>query len=469
MFSKLRGNNRLILFITVLAPFMATIDTSVTNIALPVMANALHVSSAAVAWVANAYFITLIADIILFGKLGDIYGQAKIFQLGILIFTIGSLLCSLAPTLPLLIAARIIQAIGGGATMANSQAIIVRAFPGADRGKALGINGAFVALGFVTGPSLGGFIIALAGWPYMFLINIPFGLLVFIGGLLIFPHERQQHIPLDFKGALLFALSMSNLFYILQESQIHGFFTPFILICSCISVISFLLFIKLERQITYPVLDLHIFENNLFSISIFCAFTSYMAISAFSFIMPFYLEYIRQLDSASAGLYMSLYPLLLIVVSPLCGALSDHIGAERLTIIGLSLTACGLFLVGFITVNTSLSSIALLIALLGIGNGAFQPPNNYIVMSSVPSNKIGIAGSVNALIRYIGNAAGIAVANTLLYTGMSIIIGHHITTFTNGHNIAFLFGMKSACIVIAVICTLGVILTIRRRLYKAAV
>ena len=118
MFSKLRGNNRLILFITVLAPFMATIDTSVTNIALPVMANALHVSSAAVAWVANAYFITLIADIILFGKLGDIYGQAKIFQLGILIFTIGSLLCSLAPTLPLLIAARIIQAIGGGATMA---------------------------------------------------------------------------------------------------------------------------------------------------------------------------------------------------------------------------------------------------------------------------------------------------------------------------------------------------------------
>lgn len=201
------------------------------------MARSLHVDSGTIAWVANAYTVTLTATILFFGRLGDLKGQTRVFEFGTLIFTIGSILCSLSSTFPILIGARIFQALGASATMANSQGIIVRTFPANERGKALGINGAFVALGLVVGPSVGGFIISCAGWPYMFWINIPFGIFIMIAGMAAFQKEKGKEGRLDLFGTVLFAATMDSFFYALQEGQIKGFSNPVILICFAVAVV----------------------------------------------------------------------------------------------------------------------------------------------------------------------------------------------------------------------------------------
>ena len=466
MYASARKNKWFILIITVLAPFMATLDASVVNIAQPVMARCLHVDSGTIAWVANAYTVTLTATILFFGRLGDLKGQTRVFEFGTLIFTIGSILCSLSSTFPILIGARIFQALGASATMANSQGIIVRTFPANERGKALGINGAFVALGLVVGPSVGGFIISCAGWPYMFWINIPFGIFIMIAGMAAFQKEKGKEGRLDLFGTVLFAATMASFFYALQEGQIKGFSNPVILVCFAVAVVCFVIFLIRQRRTEQPLLDLKIFQNRQFSVSILCAFISFAAIGCFTLIAPFYLEDARSLSPAMAGLYMTSYSLMFIIISVLSGTLSDKVGAEGLTVIGLILLGVGAVLTSVLKVDTPFAAIALSFALMGIGNGFFQSPNNRLVMSSVPKDKYGIGGSVNGLMRYIGQAAGIAVSNVLLYGGMSAKLNRHITNYIPGHTDAFLFGMKLSCTVAAAICFIGGIITVIR-LYSA--
>jgi len=163
--------------------FMATLDSSIVNVALPKMAKSLSVSTESIAWVVSSYLIVISASILIFGRLGDMKGKTNIFHIGVVIFTFGSLLCGISHSFIILIIARSLQAIGAAATMANNQGIITQVFPSNERGKALGISGAFVALGSLTGPPIGGFIITHFSWEYIFLINIPIGIFVFLLGL----------------------------------------------------------------------------------------------------------------------------------------------------------------------------------------------------------------------------------------------------------------------------------------------
>jgi EmrB/QacA subfamily drug resistance transporter len=453
-------NKWAILFVTVMLPFMATLDTNIVNVALPIMADKLQVTSSMIAWVASAYLIVLTSGILFFGRLGDLKGHTKVFRYGILVFTFGSFLCSLSPTFEILIFARIVQSLGAAATMANNQGIISSAFPKNERGRALGINGAFVALGTLAGPSLGGFIISMAGWEYMFWINVPIGIIVFVAGFWIFPKEEETADgSLDFLGAVLFAFSMIPFFVALQQGQAVGFTSPFILSCFALAIVSFLLFLFVQKKSKDPLLKLDIFKNRWFSISIFCSFTSYMAISCYNIVLPFYLQDVLRMVPAVAGLYMTIYPLLIVLVSPASGYLSDKIGSEILTLLGLVLTSAGLLLMSTLTEQVSLVVMGLFIIIMAIGNGLFQSPNNSLVMSSVAQDKLGIGGSVNALVRSIGQTAGIAVSTSLLYGGMSMKIGRHVTDYVPGRNDAFLFGMRFSYLAAAAICMLGVIIT----------
>lgn len=203
----------------------------------------------------------------------------------------------------------------------------------------------------------------------------------------------------------------------------------FICYCARSVIACFIVFIVLQNSVAEPLLDLSIFHNKRFSVSIFCAYTSYFAIACFCFVVPFYLEDVRGMNVATAGLYMVIYPLVLVFISPLSGALSDKIGAKSLTLIGLFLTAICLIFVAYLTKDYSLSFVLFIIATMGIGNGAFQSPNNSIVMSNVSPDKMGIGGSVNALVRYVGQAMGIAISNVLLYGVMSVKLGKRVTNF----------------------------------------
>lgn len=451
----------LILFITVMSTFMATLDSSIVNVALPDMADALNVSTGLIAWVVSAYLIVVSVCILFFGRLGDLKGQAKIFRLGLLIFTIGSFLCGVTQTLPLLIAARAVQAVGAAATMANSQGIITRTFPPEERGRALGLSGASVALGTLVGPALGGLIISFATWEYLFWVNVPIGIIAFIANVKLFSKFKEETVDekLDIWGALLFMLAIAPLFIALEYGQTIGYVNPLIIGSFIVSVISFGLFFLVEQKVRHPLLDLQIFQNKWFSISIFCAFISFIAISCSNIILPFYLQNALAMDPGTAGLFMTIYPVVLALAAPVSGYLSDKIGSEVLTLIGLILTSLGLFLMSALDEHPSFFIMGFYIAVMSLGNGLFQSPNNSLVMSMVPARKLGVGGSVNALVRNVGMVVGVAMSTIILYSAMSTKLGYHVTGYVPGRNDAFIFGMRMAYIAAAGICLIGALIT----------
>jgi len=452
-----------ILLIVVMSTFMATLDGSIVNVALPVMAKVLKVTTANIQLVVTSYLIIIAATILVFGRLGDILGKTKVFKFGIALFTFGSLLCGLTNSLSLLIVARVIQAIGASGCMANSQGIITEVFPAKERGKALGLTGTAVALGALVGPALGGFIVGAASWEYIFLINVPIGLVTLFYAFRLLPKGHKiARGKLDGIGALLFMFTIVPLFAALGAGQSVGFTNPIILLGFLVAIISFIIFIMVEKKKSDPLLQLQIFQNKLFSLSIFCGFISFVAIFCTNIIQPFYLQDVMAFSPAHTGLILMIYPLILAVVAPASGHLSDKIGSEILTFIGLVLTSFGLLLMSTLNEKSTLLSMVIFIGVMSIGNGLFQSPNNSLVMSTVAKDKLGIAGSVNALIRNLGMVCGIALATTLLYSRMSYKVGYRVTDYVVGRNDAFIYGMKTVYIVAAIICLAGAILTFLR-------
>jgi len=424
-----------ILLIVVMSTFMATLDGSIVNVALPVMAKVLKVTTANIQLVVTSYLIIIAATILVFGRLGDILGKTKVFKFGIALFTFGSLLCGLTNSLSLLIVARVIQAIGASGCMANSQGIITEVFPAKERGKALGLTGTAVALGALVGPALGGFIVGAASWEYIFLINVPIGLVTLFYAFRLLPKGHKiARGKLDGIGALLFMFTIVPLFAALGAGQSVGFTNPIILLGFLVAIISFIIFIMVEKKKSDPLLQLQIFQNKLFSLSIFCGFISFVAIFCTNIIQPFYLQDVMAFSPAHTGLILMIYPLILAVVAPASGHLSDKIGSEILTFIGLVLTSFGLLLMSTLNEKSTLLSMVIFIGVMSIGNGLFQSPNNSLVMSTVAKDKLGIAGSVNALIRNLGMVCGIALATTLLYSRMSYKVGYRVTDYVVGRN-----------------------------------
>lgn len=455
-------NRWIILFTVLSATFMATLDGSIVNVALPDMANKLNVSTSAIEWVVTSFLIVISAAILLFGRLGDIIGKVKVFKFGLVLFTLGSFLCGLTDSLAVLILARILQAIGASATMATNQGIITQVFPARERGRALGIIGTFVALGAMVGPPLGGMIVSAVSWKYIFLINVPVGIIVFIMTVKVFPKTSQVlDEKLDIKGALLFMVSIIMLFVALEEGQNNGFNLGNV-ICFIAALIIFAIFVLVERKGEEPLLDLNIFKNSLFSISIICAFISFTAISASNIILPFYFQNAHGYSAEIAGFLMMVSPITLSIVAPFSGYASDKIGSEILTLVGLIFTSIGLLLISTLHANSMPVYFISFIVIMTLGNGMFQSPNNSLVMSTVTKDKLGIVGSVNALVRNVGMVSGTSFSTLLLYNRMSAKIGYRVNDFIKGREDVFMYGMKWVYICAGILCIIGSIITALR-------
>ena len=453
----------LILLTTVLLTFMATLDGSIVNVALPVMAEKLSVSMASIEWVVTSYLIVIVATILVFGRLADIKGKTTIFRLGIVIFTIGSLACGLSNSLIMLVLSRGLQAIGAAGTMSTSHGIITHVFPSNERGRALGLNGTFVALGSMIGPPVGGIIVSVFSWQYIFLINIPIGILAIVIAMKTLPKSASNsNEKFDIKGAILFGLTMVLLFGALTFGKEVGYENKAIIASLILSIILFVIFIIVEKRTVQPLLKLEIFNNFLFSLSIFCAFISFVAISCSNIILPFYLQYVMKLTPSFTGLLMMVSPIILAFVAPMSGYISDRVGSEVLTFLGLMGTSCGLFLMSTLNEYSYLGTLISFIAIMTMGNGMFQSPNNSLVMSTVDKSNLGIAGSVNALVRNLGMVFGISLSTALLYNRMSSKIGYHVTGYIEGRDDVFVYGMHYVYIAAATICAIGAILTAYR-------
>lgn len=457
IYSKKRWS---ILLIVVLSIFMSTLDGSIVNVALPTMAKSLHVTSGAVAWVVSVYLIAISATMLLFGRLGDIWGKTTIFLFGIALFTVGSLLCGITYSFQVLLIARVIQAIGAAGMMANSQGIITHVFPPNERGRALGLSGTFVALGSLAGPSLGGIIIAYTSWEYIFWINVPVGIVVFLLGLKLLPHAGQKiDEKVDLAGALLFITTIVLLFGALGQIQSVGLESPLIWVSLIITLILFIIFLRVESKTKMPLLELTLFQNKWFSVSILCGFISFIAIFCSNIVMPFYLQDILSFSPGQAGIFLSIYPLILALTAPISGYLSDKIGSEILTLAGLTLTSLGLLLMSTLNEHPSYVAMGIFVALMSLGNGLFQSPNTSLIMSTLPKNKLGIGGGINAFVRNLGMICGITLATTILYGCMSSKLGYRVNDFVAGQNSVFIFGMHAVYLTAAGICLAGVIIT----------
>jgi EmrB/QacA subfamily drug resistance transporter len=469
MEEKIYKNRMLILVNVVIMTFMATLDSSIVNVALPVMAEKLVVSTESIAWVVTVYLIVIATTILIFGKLGDIIGKTRIFKFGIALFTLGSFMCGMANSFHFLVFARAIQAVGAAGAMATNQGIITQVFPKNERGRALGIAGMTVALGSLTGPPLGGFIVSVLNWNYIFLINIPIGILALMLGAKILPtSDKYTKEKFDIKGAILIIIVILMLFGSLIRGEDLGYTNPFIIGALVIALLSLVIFIKVERKRSAPLLQLEIFKNMLFSLSLLCAFISFVAISCANIIQPFYLQNVMNLSPAVTGLILMAFPMILAVVAPISGYLSDIIGSEILTFLGLTLTSIGLFLMSTLNQYSNILNLVIFVVIMSLGNGLFQSPNTSLIMSTVTSNRLGIAGSVNALVRNLGMVFGISMATTLLYNRMSHKLGYDVNDYIPGQEDAFIYGMKVVFITAGILCIIGALLTAYRLYAKRA-
>ncbi len=460
---KVNRNRWLILINVSFVAFMVPLDASVVNVALPVMTQKLSVSSEAISWVITSYLIAIAATVLIFGRLADIRGKSAVFSYGVLVFALGSLLCGISDSFGSLIAARVVQALGGGAAMATTQGIVTQVFPAHERGRALGISICAVALGALVGPPLGGLIVSILSWKFIFFMNVPIGVAAYAMGVKTLPKsDRAGREKMDVKGALLLSLAVVSLFGSLMSEEDRGLVNPLVIAGFATAAILIAIFVRVEKRCATPLLQLDIFKNSLYSLSIFCSFISFVSMSATMLVQPFYLEDTLRLSPALTGLVMMASPVVLSVVSPLGGYLSDRMGSEFLTFLGLMLTSVGLFLMSTLDKHSSVSLLICFVGIMAVGNGIFQSPNNSLVMSLVPRDMLGVAGSINVLVRTLGMVFGVSASAMLLYNRMSGKLGVRVTNYAPGMDDAFTYGMKAVYIAAGVMCTIGAVLTMYR-------
>lgn len=453
----------LTLFVVVAMSFLSTLDASIVNIALPVMSKSLSVPLSSIEWVVASYIMIICSTLLFFGRLGDIIGKSKVFSYGTFIFIVGTLLCGMCTSFIPLIVCRFIEGIGASAYMANNQGIVTQLYPHEGRGKALGILAASVALGTMTGAPIGGFIVSVLSWNFIFYVNVPIGIVIFCMGLKYLPRDKvttDQHI--DTAGSILQFLGTMLLFGALIGAQENGFSNPYILAAILISAVLFILFIRLQKKIRQPLLDLSLFKNRLFSLSLVCAVILFVCIAANTFLFPFYLEDTLKISPSGSGLLMMISPIVMAILSAFCGTLADKIGSEILTVFGLSVMALNFLLMSFLGTHSPVILCGVFLAIIAVGQSFFLPANNSLIMSACPKDKLGIGGSVNALVRNFGQYLGIVLSTSLLYLFMGYKVGHTVTDYIKGRDDVFVFGMQNDYRILAALCLLGASLTVFR-------
>lgn len=442
--------------------FMATLDSSIVNVALPVMQKALGAGLDQIQWVSSVYLLTMCAFLLVFGRLGDLYGKVRFFEVGVVIFSVGSLLCGISTTLPALVASRMVQGIGGASAMANNMGIITEAFPARERGRALGLLASFVALGMMCGPVLGGFIVSALPWEFIFLINVPVGIASIVLGRFTLPKDapRSGDETMDALGAVLLVPGMLLTF--LSATMLQNNRAWWVLASLTLGVAMLVMFAHHERNASCPLVNLALFADRRFVINLICLFISFIAIGVYELMTPFYLQDARGFDPGMAGLIFCIIPLVNAVVGPISGAVSDRIGCEWPCVFGLGAFSVGLYLTGTLGMDAGLPQILGYLALASFGTSIFQSPNNSLIMGSVSVEMLGFAGSASALARYLGMAIGISGSTSILYGQMSAVAGRPVTAYVEGRPDIFLAGYHMVYVVTATLVAIGFCLTLYR-------
>jgi len=396
--------------------FIATLDYSMLNISLPNIAKYFDVKLITVSWIPLSYLLIITSSLLGFGKLGDIKGYKKLFILGMSIFIGGTFLCSLAPKMASMLVSRIVQSFGEAMYSPVAIALITTALPKELRGKALGIMALAQGVGLTIGPVLGALINSYVGWRFVFLVNIPIGLAVIFFAAKMLPDRQPEAVDkrFDIVGAGLIFVSLSTFLFALNSVTRLGMGNMIVLGCFAASVISIIAFIIAERRIPYPVLDPRLFRNKNFSLANTAVFLSVFVYMGLYFIFPFYLEMVCDIPVTKAGMVLMFPPLMMMMIAPFSGKLSDITGSRLPCSMGMVFAVVGATMLTFLDRSTSFNYIIACQLVMGVAMGMFLAPNNRLVMMSAPADKQGVASGVYKTMISIGGAVGLAVSPIVL-------------------------------------------------------
>lgn len=388
-------------------------------------------------WVSTAYLLSTAVLLVPFGKLGDIYGRKRVFQIGITVFTAASFFISLSTGSVMIIALRAVQGMGSAMIFGTSLAMLTSVYPPGIRGKALGISIGAVYLGLSLGPFIGGYLAGVLGWRSIFYVNIPLGIAVILVTVLKLPGEwkEQRREAFDLFGSVLYGTALVLGMYGLSILPTYPGFA-FILTGIVIAGI----FARYELRIENPVLNISLFtKNRVFAFSNLAALINYSATYAVTFLLSLYLQITRGFSPMTAGTVLVIQPVVQAVLAPLAGRLSDRIEPGIVASAGMAVTTIGLVPFIFLRETTGLYSIAASLVLLGVGFGLFSSPNTNAIMSSVEKRYLGIASGMVGTMRLLGQMFSMGVAMTIfaILIGRVAISGENLPEFMHSLRVAF--------------------------------
>ncbi len=415
---------------TTIGTLMASLDRNIVIIALPTIASDLHTSLITLVWIAIGYWIVTASVLLTFGRLADMFGRVKLFNLGFVIFTAGSALCSISQTGEQLIAFRIIQALGAAFLFSNSAAIVTDVFPENERGKALGLNQISIVIGSVIGLAFGGFLTTYLGWRSIFWINIPIGLFATIWSYSKL-HElgtiRKEKI--DWLGNITFSAGLILLLIAITFGafQIINLLEISLFVMGGFALLT--LFYLVEKKVTKPMFDFSLFKIKHFTIGNFAIFLNALARGALTLVMVFYLQGpSMELSPANAGIYLIPVSIALAIFAPLSGWFYDKYKLRIFIPAGLFLSAAGFLILTRISTTTSFYESILPLVLIGAGMGISASPNRAAIMSSVPSYRRGIAAGISTMLVMTGSAFSIGLVFFIFILIMPLHAAQNIFT-----------------------------------------
>jgi EmrB/QacA subfamily drug resistance transporter len=448
------ADKRAVLVASTTAAFLTPLMASSVSVALPSIGREFAMDALSVSWVATSAVLAAAMFLVPFGRLADIYGRKKIFNYGVVAFTIFSFLSGIAPTGALLIASRAMQGMAAAMIFGTSVAILTSAYEPAERGRVLGINVAATYTGLSLGPFIGGFLTQHFGWRSIFFLNAVLGLLIIV---LVMWRLKSEWVEahgerFDFPGSLLYMVSLTAL--MIGFSKLPGSLGIWGVCAGLGGLVGFVLW---EKRTSKPLLDLKLFARNpVFTFSNIAALINYSATSAVTFLVSFYLQYIKALSPQTAGLILVAQPIMMALFSPLAGRLSDSVEPRIVASIGMSIITVGLGLLAMVGKETSTVLVTIYLLLLGFGFALFSSPNTNAIMSSVEKKLYGVASAMFGTMRLTGQMMSMGIVMLIF----AVMIGN--VQITPEYYPMFLQSMQIAFIVFAILCVFGVFASLAR-------
>jgi EmrB/QacA subfamily drug resistance transporter len=448
--------------------YMSTLDASIVNISFPRLTTVFDTEPSIVLWVSVAYLLVSVSLVFAFGKLGDFWGRKKIYTLGFAIFTIGLILCTFSQSIMQLILARVVQAIGASMTVALGTAIITAVFPPQERGKAIGISGATVSAGLLSGPVIGGFLVDLFDWQAIFYVTIPVALIGMVMAIVCLKEQKvaEGKFNFDWRGAVTLSLGLACLLLFFNLGGKQSFSEIEVVAFGIMSLVLIVAFVIIERKTTNPVLDLKLFRNRLFAAGNISLLIMFVALSANTLLMPFYLIEGLEYTASQSGLLFASVSITALVIGPLSGWLSDKIGYRLLCTVGIALMSGGLFWISRLGEDATLTDIVPRLAIMGIGSGLFSSPNNSSIMGSVPWEKLSTGSAMIATVRQVGMSSGIAIAGAI-FTSREAAHIVRLTAMSDPvtldiNRTAMIYSYQDTMLVATIVCALAVFASFSR-------